>query len=82
MVLNHIARLARVAWHTQEQRARRSGEFLDEPDICGGCKVVFRCQELDAVLLDEEGAEASDVGYCRVCFPKFQVVSYDRHRRM
>ncbi len=44
---------------------------------CDGCKRTFPARLLDAVLLDEDGNEASAEAYCERCFPRFKRVAGD-----
>lgn len=47
---------------------------------CDGCKQRFPARLLDAVLLDQEGNEASAEAYCKTCFPKFKRFACDEWR--
>lgn len=44
---------------------------------CGKCKRVFAARLVDAVLLDEDGNDASDEAYCRDCWPSMKRISWD-----
>lgn len=47
---------------------------------CDDCGRMFDIDDLDPVLLDEHGAEASDEIYCRACWPRHKRISYDQYR--
>lgn len=48
-------------------------------DTCAKCGKVA---ELDAILLDDGGCNASVEGYCNKCFPHVKVVADDEWRPM
>lgn len=52
------------------------------PDMCpcGGCKKLFPHWKVDAVLLDEDGNQASAHAYCRGCWPRFKRIACDEFR--
>lgn len=52
----------------------------EDKSPCDGCNRVFPARLLDAVLLDEEGNEASDKAYCKSCWPRYKRVPSDRWR--
>lgn len=49
-------------------------------DRCDGCKRKTPLHLLDAVLLDREGAEASEALYCKTCWHLHKRVEGDMWR--
>jgi hypothetical protein len=47
---------------------------------CGRCGNTMPARLLDAVLLNQEGNEASEEAYCEACFPSVRVIAADRWR--
>lgn len=45
---------------------------------CSGCHVAHDAHNLDAVLLDPDGNEASSEAYCKTCHPKFTRFKHDK----
>lgn len=43
--------------------------MVEDMARCGRCHREMPARLLDAVLLDPDGNDASDEGYCLMCFP-------------
>lgn len=44
---------------------------------CSGCSEDYDPNDLDAVILDIEGNEASMKAYCKTCHPSYKIVPSD-----
>ena len=49
---------------------------------CSRCRAWRPISQLDPILLNEDGAKASEGIYCAMCFPMVQVVRSDRWRSL
>jgi hypothetical protein len=51
--------------------------MTEDQSECDGCRRLMPARLLDAVLLDEDGNDASSEAYCEACWPKYQRVQMD-----